>query len=534
MGTRRAARPASARAEVIDAWVALPGCQLVVKVDLENLDKTPAGAPANTKGPTIVQALRVDDKGVTEITDLSTIECPVECAGGNGNVASNDAGAPPPPSDMGANNLPTPPAWPATLAVDTETDVKGVARAGRLVIGDGYGDRVDIVPFDVVSTAIGAPVSVTLEPDDNNLLQRGVRTVRVGPRSPAGKFLYAVARDGSVRVIDLDRNVECETNPDPRWKTPTINLQQAPTRPSASADWTFMPPLPPPRSLGCFPLGDPSTPPRSVFASSPGIALPPGEVPSDVAFVHVDAPPGDINKTVAPVQASPGVLVGDFAWIITSDGKGTVVNIYDACPQPNQQDPNTQPGNYTPVCDPKNVQISLTTTVAQFGHPQPRLLDLVSHQIRNGHPRFFVPASESDSTGEARVPDNTNPCGVAVPPTSPGIPDGGVPDAGGCGIDDEQPAEPLCRAGAGDAPAGESVRDARRLLRRSDPRARRDVGAVVGGRARRQRPHRRGAVRRAGQSADDAGPRLPERQRRRLVRTRRARRRQGDLPRLHR
>jgi len=415
------------------AWVALPGCQLVVKVDLENLDKTPAGAPQGTKGPTIVQALRVDDKGVTEITDPSTIECPVECAGGNGNVASNDAGAPPPPTDMGANNLPTPPAFPATLAVDTESDVTGAARAGRLVIGDGYGERVDIVPFDVASAAIGTPQSVSLQPDDNNLLQRGVRTVRVGPRSPAGKFLYAVARDGSVRVIDLDRNVECETNPDPRWKTPTINLQQTPTRPSTADQWSFMPSLPPPRSLGCFPLGDPSTPPRSVFATSPGIALPPGEIPSDVAFVHVDAPPGDINNTVAPVPASPGVLVGDFAWIITSDGKGTVVNIYDACPQPNQQDPNAQPGNYTAVCDPRNVQISLSTTVAQFGHPQPRLLDLVSHQIRNGHPRFFLPASESDSTGEPRVPDNTNPCGVAVPPTSPGIPDGGVPDGGGCG-----------------------------------------------------------------------------------------------------
>jgi hypothetical protein len=61
------------------------------------------------------------------------------------------------------------------------------------------------------------------------------------------------------------------------------------------------------------------------------------------------------------------------------------------------------------------------------------LYDLLAHQIRNGQPRFFLPQTPSDSTGQPRVPDPTNPCGVAVPPTSPGVPDGGVPDAGGCG-----------------------------------------------------------------------------------------------------
>ena len=79
------------------------------------------------------------------------------------------------------------------------------------------------------------------------------------------------------------------------------------------------------------------------------------------------------------------------------------------------------------------MQVSLSDTVKQFGHPQPKLIDLVSHQIRNGHPGYFNPSTESDTTGYPRVPDSTNPCGVAVPPTSPGTPDGGVPDAGACG-----------------------------------------------------------------------------------------------------
>jgi hypothetical protein len=404
------------------AWVALPGCGLVVKVLLEN---APDPTSMSTAVPTIERALRVDKSGVTEVTDLSTIECPVECAGAIGSGGTADLGAPATPGDMGAGNLPSSQAWPSALAVDAEPDVSGVVKAGRLVIGDGYGERIDIVPFDVASGKIGTPASVTLDPGDNGLLQPGVRVVRVGPRSAAGKFLYAVARDGTVRVIDLDRNAECETNPDPR----AGDFQST---------WTLdpmtgFPILPAPRSLGCFPVGDPATPRRSPFATSPGIALPPGEVPTDVAFVHLDAPPGDLTHTVAPPAASPGLLVGDFAWILSSDGKGTVVDIYDACPAPNQQSSLAQSGQYTAACIPGNVKQSLIDTVKQFGHPQPILLDLVSHQIRNGHPRFFNPATESDVTGQPRVPDSANPCAVAVPPTSPGIPDGGVPDAGACG-----------------------------------------------------------------------------------------------------
>jgi hypothetical protein len=401
------------------AWVALPGCQLVVKVHLE--------APTDT--PTIEAALHVDKSGVTVVSDLSTLDCPVECDGPLGTTGPVDAGPLPPPSDLGVN-LPTTQAWPAALAVDVETDVKGTARAGRLIIGDGFGERIDIVPFDVVGATFGTPQSVTLDPGDNGLLQPGVRVVRAGPRSEAGKFLYAVARDGSVRVIDLDRGTECETNPDPRWNGGGINLQQTPTSTPPLAQT----PIAQARQLGCFPVGDPATPRRSPLAHSPGIALAQGQLPVDVAFVHLDGPPEDPTGTSAPPAAAPGLMVGDFAWIITSDGRGTVVNIFDACPAPNQQQAGVGPGSYTPgACLPQNVAVSLIDTVQQFGHPQPQLLDRVSHRLRSGHPRFFLATNESDNVGQPRVTDSTHPCAVAVPPTSPGIPDGGVPDAGSCG-----------------------------------------------------------------------------------------------------
>jgi hypothetical protein len=401
------------------AWVALPACQLVVKVHLEN---------DGTTTPTIEKAIHVTQSGVSEVTDLTTIDCPVECAGVPGSGGVSDGGVPA-PTDMGTPG-PTQ-AFPTAIAVDAEADVSGLALGGRLVIGDAQSERVDIVPFDVVSGKIGTASSVQLDPGDNGLQQPGVKVVRVGPRSQAGKFLYAIAQDGTVRVIDLDRNAECETNPDPRYQDANINLQQTPTRTDISSPWTWN--MPPARSLACFPVGAPGTPHRSVFASSPGITLAPGQLPTDVAFVHVDSPPGDPTMATAPPPAAPGLLVGDFAWIITSDGKGTVINIYDACLQPNQQAAMATSGNYTASCIPGNIQQSLSDTVSQFGHPQPFLFEQLAHQIREGHPRFFNPPTESDITGQPRVPDNTNPCGVAVPPTSPGLPDGGVPDAGGCG-----------------------------------------------------------------------------------------------------
>ncbi|HXU70175.1 MAG TPA: hypothetical protein VN947_12650 [Polyangia bacterium] len=407
-----------------NAWVALPACGLVVKVSLEAGD--------DPTQPTIQQALRVDGNGVAPVTDLSTIDCPIECTDESGVATASDLSAPTGPTDMGSipSNLPSGP-YPAAIAIDTEPDAKGNATTGRIIIGDGYGERIDMVPFDVKSATFGTPTAVTLEPPDNGITQQGVRVLRIGPRGEAGKFLYAVARDGTVRVIDLDRTVECETNPDPRWKSPTLNLQQTPTFDPASGNWLTLNPNP--RTLGCFPLGDPSTPRRSPFATSPGIQLAQGQIPTDVAFVHVDAPPGDPTQTTAPPAAAPGLLVGDFAWIITSNGQGTVVDIWDACPQPNQQPLNAESGNYTRACIPQNVQQSIKDTVIQFGHPQAMLNDLISHQVRSGHPRFFLPTAESDATGMPRVPDHTNPCGVAVPSTSPGVPDGGVPDAGGCG-----------------------------------------------------------------------------------------------------
>ena len=393
------------------AWVALPACQLVVKMSLD-VDKTQKDAP------NVLAAVRVTRTGASVVPTaaLSTLDCPVEC----GTTADPGSGGSPdlslPPSDMGATT-PTQ-AYPTTIAVDNE--------GGRLIIGDLNGERVDILPLDVASGQLGAPRHVQLESGAG-----GVRVVRVGPRSQAGKFLYAIARDGTVRVVDLDREVECETNPDPRFPGGGLDLQQTPTsNPPLPAD-----PLPGARQIGCFPLtGDPKTQVRRApLATSPGITLSSGQLPADIAFVHAESPPPSVAASnVAPPAASPGLLVGDFAWIVSSDGRGTVVNIYDACPQPNQQDLRNTAGPFSPSCALSNVAVSNAQTRVQFGHPEAMLLDRVSHRLRAGNLRFAQPQTESDPTGQPRVSDELNACTVAVPDTSPGAPDGGVPDGGTC------------------------------------------------------------------------------------------------------
>jgi hypothetical protein len=406
------------------AWVALPNCELLVKLNLDP-PATPEADPTHPTHPTVEQAIKITRDGAQVVTDLTTLSCPAECSGltasaGDGGVSDM---AQPPRVDAASGDMSAPPlfnatqAFPGTIAVDVE--------GGRLIIGDLYGERIDIIPVDA-SGNLGTPRKVQLEPPSASTSGGpGVRVVRVSPRSYAGKFLYAIARDGSVRVIDLDREVECETNPDPRFNNGNgINLQD----PAPPAD-----PLGQARVLGCFPLGDPNTPPRAWYATTPGIQLATGQLPKDIAFVHVEVPPGPVTTNVAPPAAAPGLLVGDFAWIVSSDGRGTIVDIYDSCPQPNQQDETlTTAGPYPfGMCDLRNVERSRAQTVQHFGHPTPLLLDRLAHRLRGGHLRFQSPATPDDTTGMARIADEFNPFNVVVPSTSQ-VADAGVPntDAG--------------------------------------------------------------------------------------------------------
>ncbi|HZS42492.1 MAG TPA: hypothetical protein VFF06_36930 [Polyangia bacterium] len=406
-----------------NAWVALPGCQLVVEVAL-----TPfTDGTGKTFAPgEVLRAVQVTPSGAQLVADVSKLSCTQECSGPvpDGGTPSNlidlDAGAG--PSDGGVDGgalRPSTQSMPSAFTIECATNDctdadKMTNPVARMVIGDSNGERLTIVPLDKATGVAGAPRSLALEAGAS-----GVQTVRMSPRSTAGKFLYAVARDASVRVIDLDREVECETNPDPRWLNNPATGQQVPS--------DLIDPAPDARRLGCFPLGLASTPPRSPLATSPGIQLGGGALPKDIAFVHVNQPTFPADPSVEPAIAGPSVLMGDFAWIVGSDGRATPINIYDACLTPNspQGGPGTAMGTYTPPCDPGNVLPTLA--VLEPGRPIPLELDRISHRTRLGTNRFFPPNNNSDVTGAPRLQDETNPVALTVngqPVTD--IPDGGT------------------------------------------------------------------------------------------------------------
>src|SRR6185503_10177072 len=192
------------------------------------------------------------------------------------------------------------------------------------------------------------------------------------------------------------------------------------------------------RRLGCFPLGDPDTPPRSPLYTSPGISLPNGALPRDVSFVHLDILPVT-DPAAPPVNAAPSTMVGDFAWVLGSDGRATVVNLFDACPEPNlpQSINNNMAGPYTPACSLGNVSASRFTmnhpTAAVLpGNPVPLENDRVAHRIRQSNDRFRA-ISTGDTSGAPRVEDPANPFTVTVNGVAAVAPntlsfDGGVAD----------------------------------------------------------------------------------------------------------
>src|SRR5204863_2663824 len=85
--------PGQCNGGIHKAWVAFPGCQLVVKMHFDVDD------PNETA--TVEQALRVTTSGVSVVTDLSTLDCPAECAGDPADMGSPLPPPPPPPTDMG-------------------------------------------------------------------------------------------------------------------------------------------------------------------------------------------------------------------------------------------------------------------------------------------------------------------------------------------------------------------------------------------------------------------------------------------------
>ncbi len=279
-------------------YVAYPACHTVAVV--------------NAATGEIQAGVQFDEAGVATITD-GAFECPSECGDVSGTssalLGGPDAGPDGGVPDGGVPDAGTPPdAGPPTIDDQAPRPVgMRFGEDGRLYVASENSSIITIISLDPKTGLPAETISVQLQGDI------GVTSLAISPpvvdggstgqisTGTGGRYMYAVATDRTVRVVDLEALIECDTQVDPRYLygNSTVSF------------------------LSCMPVGGPDTPPRRAGARSPGIHMPFDETPLDVTFSVVDPPGAD------PGVPSGFTLVGTFAFISTSRGNVYLANVDD-------------------------------------------------------------------------------------------------------------------------------------------------------------------------------------------------------------
>lgn len=232
-------------------YVAYPSCQAVAVVD--------------TATTQVVASVTFAADGTPSIGGAD-LACPVDCD------------SVPSPRTAPAADGPQ----PQTLALEPD--------GSRLYIGSFTGEALTIVDLDpATGLPAGTLESVALEAGAIGL-ERVAATgpVEMGNGSSVGtfSFVYGIARDDSIRVIDVTPArpaAECDAQVDPRALHDISDVS----------------------AFACLPIGFP----RRAGARGPGIRLPFDAVPRDVTFLKGNVALG------ASDQPDPNVLLGVFALI---------------------------------------------------------------------------------------------------------------------------------------------------------------------------------------------------------------------------
>jgi hypothetical protein len=292
-------------------YIAYPRCNAVAVVD-------PAGGMYQ-----VVAAIQFAEDGTPAITDGS-LACPSECGnldatGGVGvDAGPVDAGAP--DAALEPDAAPEPdagPEPPLTGGTPRPSSVLMADDGSRLFIGAENAPMLTIVELD--ADRLPASVSaVALEGDiglrrmaASGLIEMGgdLGSASFGQvHAGAFDFVYAVATDRTVRVVEVGRRIECDTQVDPRYLHDSTDAAQ----------------------FACFEVGAVTTPPRRAGVTGPGIVMPRDAVPLDVV-VYSNHPTGDqaITSGEGGDPHAPRTMVGHFAMVTTSDGFAHVINIDD-------------------------------------------------------------------------------------------------------------------------------------------------------------------------------------------------------------
>lgn len=232
------------------AYVALPGCDVVVMVDLATGD--------------VIEGVRFPASGIPELTGTA-IECSLECLDPGG------AAVPAVP--------PMPGGTPQTLSMAPD--------GSRLYVGLWDESAMAVIELD----AAGVPTTVNKVALEGAI---GVRQIDAtgevimgnGLAGTPFRFAYMLGRDNAIHVVDVTNPQtlrECDTQIDPRYVHDENN----------------------PSVLACLPVG---SFPRRMTANGPGQRLPFGASPRDIEVVHTTlaaaAPePARLNGTFVMVTA---------------------------------------------------------------------------------------------------------------------------------------------------------------------------------------------------------------------------------------
>ena len=232
-------------------YVAYPSCQAVAVVD--------------TATNEVVASVTFAADGTATIGGAD-LACPVDCEGI--------------PSPRTAPAVDGP--QPQTLALEPD--------GSRLYVGSFASESLTIIDLDPTTRLpTGTPQAVALEAGATGLDRLAASgPIEMGNGSSVGtfSFVYGIARDDSIRVIDVTPArpaAECDTQVDPRALHDIFDVS----------------------AFACLPIGFP----RRADARGPGIRLPFDAVPRDVTFLHGTHPLG------ASEQPDPNVLFGVFALI---------------------------------------------------------------------------------------------------------------------------------------------------------------------------------------------------------------------------
>ena len=305
------------------ALVTYPTCNLVALVDL------PSG--------NIVDSVKVnvgaDGVGVALEATGSDPDCPVEdlCDGRTPPAEATPDGGADGGATSGAGDGSAPDGSAPATAVSSDPFVNptGVRPGSMAIVPDGkrayvgltqasFVAAIDVLPNHLAIPSTGGSIKLHEGALGANVVRLSVDPFQAGPadgqlggfvpaeRNPQLQYLYVVARDGTVRVVNVSPRTqllpetECDVNVDPRFV------------PVQSND-----PLVPDRTDICWPTEPPDFAHRRPFARGPGITLP--SIPRDVAFAELTNPDNPDHREV--------VLDGTYAFVLASSGAVYEVNI---------------------------------------------------------------------------------------------------------------------------------------------------------------------------------------------------------------